>query len=53
MPMIKSIIAMPMQKIMLLTKLIACFKYRDGGMSEAEPGLECDAILIGEIRIEP
>jgi len=26
---------------------------RDEGMSEAAPGLECDAILIGEIGIEP
>ena len=26
---------------------------RSGEMSEAAPGLECDAILIGEIGIEP
>ena len=27
--------------------------HRSGEMSEAAPGLECDAILIGEIRIGP
>ena len=32
--------------------LIKLFILRDANRSEATPGLECDAILIGEIRIK-